>query len=113
LTVILFIGYLSTRIGQAKKKYNPAVDPWFEANAFITIVILVYIPATLWFCFFGWKVQANKEKNVVREMMYKELEQVQSRKAKDCELERLKSELKHIKKKNYKKCSSEEETSDE
>jgi len=78
LYAMLFFGYMTTRIGAERKKYGGSRgnDPWFEANTFITIVVVVFVPATIWFCVYGWKLQATKEKKLVRKMMNSEIRKV-------------------------------------
>ncbi len=100
LGVLIFIGYLSTRIGQARRKYPGGDNPWFEANAFLTVIGLFFFPVSLWFCIAGWKRQATREKRTVKKMMYKELEKVVKSSKKSDRVQELEDELSRVKKEN-------------
>jgi hypothetical protein len=69
---LLFIGFLSTKIGYEKKAHLDN-NPWFLPGTFVVIVMLFFFPFTLWFCLWGWKKQAIKEKLLVKKMMRDEL----------------------------------------
>lgn len=74
--MMLFFGYTSTRIAMEKRSGFRTQEPWVEANTFIIIVFVFFIPLTIWYCLFGWKWQANKEKKQVKEMISKSLNKI-------------------------------------
>lgn len=100
MCVILFFGYLSTRIGATRRPFPGNNNPFFEANVFLMIVIAVFIPVSFWFCTRGWKRQASAEKAKVKRMMFRQLSKVVQQGKKDDKIHQLMKELASIKRKS-------------
>lgn len=74
--IVLFFGYTSTRLAMIKKEGFQTQQVWVDGNMFIIVVVLLFIPSSVWYCCFGWKRQAKREKKLVKDMMYDAVKKV-------------------------------------